>query len=260
MAGQGRTTTAGRLTYYRCPHDPAIPRHVAAHPGHRNVWVREEPLMNAIAGFFTDRVFGPDRAAMLDATLPRTAAAQAARDAARAQIIRKKLAKIDTAETALVSELENTPEGMPEAAVAAYRQRLRARFTELYGQRTTLQGQLDTLTTASDELVSDPALLDELPYLGDIVTNAPEVLIEKLLAIFDLSAVYNRDKHQLTIHATITSATPQALRDLLTDPRADHNQQTPDPAPTGQNHVSHPARPTGSFPRTVLPQQLRNVH
>jgi hypothetical protein len=250
MAGQGRTTTAGRLTYYRCPHDPAIPRHVAAYPGHRNVWVREEPLMNAIAGFFTERVFGPDRARMLDATLPRTAAAQAARDAARAAVLRKKLAKIDTAETALMSELETTPEGMPEAAVAAYRQRLRARFTELYTQRTALQGQLDTLTTPSDEPVSDPALLDELPLLGDILTNAPADLIERLLAIFDLNAVYNRDKHQLTIHATITSTTPQSLRDLLADPRADHNQRAPEPSPSGQDHVSHPARPTGSSPRT----------
>jgi site-specific DNA recombinase len=256
MAGQGRTTTKGRLTYYRCPHDPAIPRHVAAHPEHRNVWVREEPLMAGIAGFFTERVFGPDRAAMLDATLPRTAAAQAARDAARAGALRKKLAKIDTAETALISELEQTPEGMPEPAVAAYRQRLRGRFTELYTERTSLQAQLDTLTTSPDEPASDPALLDELPYLGDIVTNAPATLIERLLAIFDLNAVYNRDKHQLTIHATITGATPQAIRDLLLDPRADHNQQAPDPAPIGQDQVSHPAGPTGSPPRT-MPARMR---
>ncbi len=218
----------------------------------RNVWVREEPLMAAIAGFFTDRVFGPDRAAMLDATLPRTAAAQAARDAARAGTLRKKLAKIDVSETALISELENTPEGMPEPAVAAYRQRLRARFTELYTERTTLQAQLDTLTTPSDEPASDPALLDELPFLGDIVTNAPTPLIERLLAIFDLSAVYNRDKHQLTIHATITPATPQAIRDLLLDPRADHNQPASQPGPTGQDHVSHPTGPPGSSPRTEL--------
>jgi hypothetical protein len=253
MAGQGRTTTKGHLVYYRCPHDPAIPRHVAAFPEHRNVWVREEALMAAITRFFTERVFGPGRAAMLDATLPRTAAAQAARDAARANTLRKKLAKIDTAETALISELESTPEGMPEAAVAAYRQRLRTRFTELYTQRSTLQGQLDTLSTPSDEPASDPALLDELPLLGDIITNAPGTLIERLLAIFDVNAVYNRDKHQLTIHATITNATPQALRDLLLDPRADHNQKASDPSPTGQDHVSHPARPTGSSPRTAPP-------
>jgi hypothetical protein len=188
---------------------------------------------------------------MLDATLPRTAAAQAARDAARAATLRKKLAKIDVSETALISELEQTPEGMPEAAVAAYRQRLRTRFTELYTERTTLQAQLDTLTTPASEPASDPALLDELPTLGDIVTGAPATLVERLLAIFDLNAVYNRDKHQLTIHATITPATPQAIRDLLLDPRADHNQQASQSGPTGHDHVSHPTRPPGSSPRTV---------
>jgi hypothetical protein len=166
--------------------------------------------------------------------------------------LRKKLDRIDVAETALDSELENTPEGMPEPAVAAYRQRLRARFTDLYAERTTLQAQLDTLTAPSDEPASDPALLDELPTLGDIVTGAPPALIERLLAVFDLSAVYNRDKHQLTIHATITDTTPQAVHDLLTDPRADHNQrQASDPGPTGHDQVSHLTRPPGSSPRTA---------
>jgi hypothetical protein len=88
------------------------------------------------------------------------------------------------------------------------RQRLRGRFTELYTERTCLQAQLDTLTTPADEPASDPALLDELPTLSDIITGAPATLIERLLAIFDLSAVYNRDQHQLTIHATITETTP----------------------------------------------------
>jgi hypothetical protein len=54
----------------------------------------------------------------------------------------------------------------------------------------------------------DPTLLDELPTLGDILTGAPAALTERLLAVFDIKAVYNRDKHQVTIHATITDATP----------------------------------------------------
>ena len=61
-----------------------------------------------------------------------------------------------------------------------------------------------------------------------------------LLAVFDLKATYNRDKHQATIHATLTDATPQAVLDLLTDPRADHNRQ---PAP----------QPAFSPPKIMLP-------
>ena len=93
-----------------------------------------------------------------------------------------------------------------------------------------------------------PTLLDELPTLGDILTDAPAPLVERLLALFDVCAVYNRDKHQLTIRATITDGTIQAVNDLLTDPRADHNQQASDPAPTGSDQVSHSTRPTGSSP------------
>ena len=70
---------------------------------------------------------------------------------------------------------------------------------------------------------NDPTLLDELPYLGDILSEAPAALTERLLDAFDVQAVYNRDKGQVTIHATLTDATPQAIKDLLTDPRAGHN-------------------------------------
>ena len=78
----------------------------------------------------------------------------------------------------------------------------------------------------------------------------PAGLTERLLNAFDVQAVYNRDKNQVTIHATLTDATPQAIRDLLTDPRADHNTPLPSPpGTTGQDHVSHLTGHTGSSPR-----------
>jgi len=52
--------------YYSCSHDPANPRHVAAHP--ETVKVREDHLLQVIAQFLDERVFGPDRAAHLPAT------------------------------------------------------------------------------------------------------------------------------------------------------------------------------------------------
>ena len=132
----------------------------------------------------------------------------------------------------------------------ALRQRIRARFTDLYTQRTTLETELAALEEAPTQHQQDPTLLDELPYLGDILTHAPAGLTERLLDGFDVQAIYNRDKNQVTIHATLTDATPQAIRDLLTDPRADHN--TPRPSPpgtTGQDHVSHLTGHTGVAPR-----------
>src|SRR6202034_4303707 len=46
-----------------------------------------------------------------------------------------------------------------------------------------------------------------------------------------------------------TPTTPQAIRDLLTDPRADQNQQPPDPVPTRPDQVSRATGPTRSSPR-----------
>jgi hypothetical protein len=233
-------------TYYRCPHEPGNPRHYAAHPGHRTVSVREDLMMDAFTRFFTQRVFGPGRAAMLAATLPASTAAQDQRRQQRAGGLRKKLTKIDVSERALVSELE-TPIDPADAAAQALRNRVRARFTELYTERTGIETELATLETAPAEQ-DDPTLLDELPALGDILTGAPAALTERLLAAFDIKATYNRDKHQVTIHATLTGTTPQTVQDLLSDPRADHNTQSAS-GPAPQDHVAHLTGDTGSSPR-----------
>ena len=163
-------TTIRNITYYRCPHEPGNPRHYAAYPGHRTVAVREDLMMAAFTRFFTERVFGPGRAAMLAATLPASTAAQDQRRQHRADGLRKKLARIDVSERALIAELE-TPIDPADAAAQALRNRVRARFTELYAQRTSIETELATLETAPAEQ-DDPTLLDELPTLGDILTGA----------------------------------------------------------------------------------------
>ncbi len=74
MSGRSRARNGHRYTNYWCPHEPGLPRHYAAYPGHRTVAVREEAMMTALARFFTERVFGADRAAMLTTQLPASAA------------------------------------------------------------------------------------------------------------------------------------------------------------------------------------------
>ena len=113
--------------------------------------------------------------------------------------------------------------------------------------RSPAPGRPGRATPAGQD--DDPTLLDELPNLGDILTGAPPALTERLLDAFDVQAVYNRDKHQVTIHATITDATPQALRDLLADPRADHNTPPASTRTAAQDPVSHLTGDTGSPPR-----------
>ncbi len=112
--------------------------------------------MTALARFFTERVFGTDRAAMLTTQLPASAAGQAERRNKQAAAIRRKLARIDTAEAALITELE-TPADPSDPAAQALRQRIRARFTDLYGQRTTLDTELAALKHPPPSRPATPA-------------------------------------------------------------------------------------------------------
>jgi hypothetical protein len=71
--------------------------------------ISEKALMAATASFFTQYVFGPDRAAMLKAQLPADATQEATRRALQARRLDQQLAKIEVAQHALITELETPP-------------------------------------------------------------------------------------------------------------------------------------------------------
>jgi hypothetical protein len=176
--------------------------------------------------------------------LPESATEQAGQRTAKAAALRKQLARINSAEAALITELE-APADPGDQAAQALRQRIRARFTDLFTERTRIEAELTALESATTQ-DNDPALLDELPLLGDVLTGAPDRLIEQLLDAFSIAAVYNNDLHQVTINATLTDATPQAIADLLADPRTE--QATPPataPTPT-EDHFCHSVSHTGA--------------
>jgi hypothetical protein len=79
----------------------------------------------------------------------------------------------------------------------------------------------------------------------DVLTGAPVRLVEQLLDAFNVQAVYSNDLHQVTIHVTITDATPQTITDLLNDPRTDQATPAQTPAPATKDHFSHLAADTG---------------
>jgi hypothetical protein len=175
--------------------------------------------MTALAEFFDQYIFGHDRAALLSVQLPATAADHAERQARHTAHLRAELARIDTAERALIKELEQ-PADPGDPASQAYRARIRERYAELYGQRTSTEAKLATLQTAAPQS-SDPALLDQLPIAATVMAGAPDRIKAALMAAFDIQALYNKDMNQVTIWATITDDTPRTIAALLTDPRTD---------------------------------------
>jgi hypothetical protein len=179
-------------TYYRCPHNPATPKHAASHPDHpRTVQAPETRLDEIVGRFFATRIFGPGRAALLAAQLPATDA-----DAAAAR----------------------------NAEAARLQARIRARFADLHHEREQIETQLANLARTTP-VATDPALLDELPLLGDILPDLPPALKARLLATFGIEILWNKPGQQVTVFAEITDSTLQAIPGI-TDPGQDGYNDT----------------------------------
>ncbi len=230
------------MIYYRCPHDPGHRAHVAAYPDHPYVSVREDVLMAGRASFFAQYVFGPDRATMLKTQLPAYATAEAAQRATRAKRLDKRLDQIETAQQALVTELE-TPADPGDPAAQALRERIRARYRELHTERAMLETQRDQLDTATTE-VNDPTLLYKLPILGDILTGAPA----RLPNSSSRPSTSTPSTAKSSTRSPSTSPSPRP-------PRRPSPSSSPTPAsPTPPRHHPPPQAPARPFPIRRTPR------
>ena len=228
-------------TYYVCPHDAAKPRHAALAPDHpRSVSVREDALLAVVHQMFRERIFGPERAALLAELIPANAAAEAAQRGKQETALRRRLRQIDASENAQAREIEALAhvKDPHSRAVTAMRTRHLARFTELEDERAQADAQLAALAKTTRD-TGDPSLLDRLPMLGDLITEAPIRLQRRLYEAFDLQLLYNKHMHQVTIWATITPTTPRTLAAIIND--SDDGHPTASNTPAGPDtSTSHP--------------------
>ena len=58
-----------------------------------------------------------------------------------------------------------------------------------------------------------------------ILDQAPDKLIQQILAAFDVQAIYHKKDHQVTIRATITTSTPRTVLAIIADAAALTAQQ-----------------------------------
>jgi site-specific DNA recombinase len=201
--------------YYNCPHNPKNPRHQASAPDHpTTVRVREDDLVQVIEEFFTTRIFGPDRKALLGAQLPATHAEETAQREKETTTLHKRLRQIDAAENAHAREIEHLaaqPANSP--AITALRTRIIQRFTDPETERAQINDRLTAVNRAITH-ADDPTLLDALPTLNDL-TGAPVRAEAQLFQAFGLELIYNKPAHQVTIYATITPSASQTLADII---------------------------------------------
>ncbi len=207
-------------TYYRCTHDAASPRQAAARPDHpATVLVREDALLAAITQFCDERIFGPERAALLAAAYPADADARDRLRDTTAEKLRKQLARNEKAQDGHARELLAlaSSEADPRA-IEAMRTRTLDALTTLQDQRAALTAQLDALNAPDPEDgPGNAALLDALPALAGRLADAPPSLIAALLDALNINAVYSKTPNRAVIYATITPSTPDALSALITD-------------------------------------------
>jgi len=231
--------------YYLCPHDPRNPRHQTQAPDHpATVSVREDLLIETVRQFFATHIFGADRATLLARQLPAGAAEEAARRDKQATRLRKRLKQIDATEDAHIREVQALAGLDPNSpAVTALRTRHLKRFTELEAERDDINSKLTALAKqATQTSGGDPALLDRLPLLGDLLAAAPDRIKQQLFDAFDIQALCSKAKNQVTLWATITPATPATLAAIIAA------SETPELAAllATQDHVSDLASQPGT--------------
>jgi len=206
--------------YYTCPHNPANPRDQLKHPDHVRAAIRERVIHAAVNQIIAG-LLSADRAEMLAAILPATAADHDQRNDARAQELRRQISQNETAQHGLITQLERLGSDTTPAA-DAMRQRITDQFTARYDEAKTLQAELDQIQ-AAQPAEDDPTLLDELPSAAAAFGDAPEDIKARIYAAFDIQVLYRAPIKQATIWATITPTTPATITALTTDPRTDHD-------------------------------------
>src|ERR1017187_5019763 len=174
------------------------------------------------------------------------------RAAARAALT-KELARIDVAQRNQILQIDGLSPDPADKAAQAMRARCSQRFTELHTERETIEAQITAIdsTPARDDHAE---LLDRLPVLSGNLSEFPERIQAVLYQAFDLQLLYNKDMHQVTIWATITSSTPHAVAAIIPD--ASH--PAPATATPGQPAPAPAPAMSALTQRPIAPQILRD--
>jgi site-specific DNA recombinase len=222
--------------YYVCQFNPKTPGHVAAAPGHpRTVQVREDFLRDQTLAGLAVYALAPGREQRLAQLIPHTASEKKQQHDRQATALTQRLKRITVQQDNLMRELTGSFD-MPDQAGEGYRRRIRADYTTLHDERTTIETQL-TQFAADDTTAPDPDLVSLLPEVTADLADLPPNLQNELFAVFDIQIIWNAPMRQATFRATITDTTPALITALLA--RADDH---PAAGTAANPDGSHPTR------------------
>ena len=234
MNGTQRANRAHRngYTFYQCW--PRANNRGRVDNHHRGaVYLREDAILDAIARFYAERMFGPDRAAALAADLATVDDRAAAERQQQRAALQQRIADITRRQAALLRQAHDITD--PDDPWA---KGLRGSYNDLEAEKTAALSAVAGLDAAdaAEPTRSDPGdvtLLDQLPYLRFKLAQAPEPLLRALFEATRLTI----DLHEHSDDATITVTLPAddlptiaaAARELPAEPStqpADHGAPT----------------------------------
>ena len=191
-------------------------------------------LLDPVARFFTQRVFGPNRKILLADTLPTPASANPELQARRIAI-QAEITELQRRQTNLMGELETlAPTGDPEVD-AAWRAGIQTRFAaNIAEQRTKTKLLTQISREQQDTTPPDPDLLDAVPHSDIDITLLPEDTQRRLYDTFHLEVRYNTPRREailrITIDAETAPALAQAVNTALNIPAPRPSPETAKPA------------------------------
>jgi site-specific DNA recombinase len=191
-------------TYYVCQpalnHAGKVAERFPDHPA--SIWIREDPLLAAITEFFTQRILGPDRSAVLALDLGTVDHRADADRASKLDALRKSLDDNRNRQDRLIRTLETQDD--PDGGVFT---RVQDRLRELEVDRRTKLDALANLEGPDFEEAIPVDLLDQLPVLGADLLDAPAEQLRHLFEAFRLVVRYNKPDHRALVQVTLTDDT-----------------------------------------------------
>jgi site-specific DNA recombinase len=204
LCGRRLCGKARRISYYAC--EPVPAHHAnedwfATHP--KSLWVREDALLELVRSFFSRRIFGPTRQALLTVTDTDEPATEDP-TVARAATLHHKIKGLEHQQANLVKELREFQSTGDDEIDQQWRDQLRRSFADVASQRKDLAGQLTALTNRPNRhSTNDPGLLDRLPLIEADLARLPEDIERELFDAFQLQIRYHQPTRRITLRVTI---------------------------------------------------------
>ena len=231
--------TKHERTYYHCRKNAKNHAHrtwYAAHPAH--IFVREDLIIDPIAQFFAQRIFGQARKRLLGDTLP--TARQDDQLVARRAVVQAELTDLQQRQNNLIRELERLQPSGDSDVDEAWRRSIQSRFAANAAEQRAKNRLLAEI--AREERAQAPLnidLIDALPITAVDITSLPEDQQRRLYDAFHFEVRYDLPNNAVILRATIEADTVPALAGAVAEVHAQHSPPTADRLGSGSS--SRPA-------------------